>query len=942
MTGAAVLCFLFLLTLCGWGSAMLLMPRDASGHRVLMVPILGLCCGVLVTNFLAIFGLTGRSIGILALLFFTLLPVCLLALSRVARRRESDTAALGWKAARIIVPLAGEEFRRAALPLVTGLVCLLLVAWPLLVKGCGDYWGLANTDQPFYLTIADYIQSHPFGLPSADFAPGAQGLDTGVIVGVFYLFSMVSLISGIPVSLLFNVACAALLFLIPVSTVLLAEVGFGLRRRVSLTAGLLAASSSLIAHTFYLDSLGALSVMVLAPAALALAIRYLQRPDLKQALVVALFAASMYYCYFPGFGVMAVLIGAVVMGALVQRTVSIRHALLLASLAAVITACVFAPQAIIIFRRLVGEVFSRRLAATGVADEIILSFATTVTEQFVPFFWGLKPQGIAPYPRVLGSAALAPLLLYGLGLLLFAVLAFSVWRRVSALPADYTWALGGFLAVIGIYFAKDNGYGVFKLTTWVQPLVITGFAASFMGMAQVLKRSGFPKLAAAMLVIPVIYAGANVSRGFKLATFTLNKPAPGTISSAPDLDLEAYRELRNAARACPAGGIAVALGDSVAQRWSTPYLRDAGAYFLPTLTLNVTDSDFRDAAQRWRDGLRDVQTGCLLHWVNPSFDISPVPRLPDVWRTRVFGLAPIRSCRDVLLLGAGWYRKEQVWGVERGWQKRFRWLRKRGEAVLLDPSPGPKQLRLALAAGYGNPSATRHLILYVNGRKLDEIKFSAYARLVSSPFTPDPVWNHIELEIQEDAQALPRPYALWKKWIPLDPRILNVAVSEIAVVSAENADTDATPAVDLRVSAQFNRAMMNGVYPDLWIGREAEFKLRLPSNADQLEISGVLPNVKTFASPYRIHASLDGMELAEQKVNQPGPFDLRFSLCMPGKKTSADGVATVVIRPESTFVPSRQSASEDSRPLSIMVERLAALTGSACRPDGGVAHSLQR
>jgi hypothetical protein len=848
----------------------------------------------------------------------------------------------GWKAALpTLIPLALDEFHGAALPFLTGLIALLLVAWPLFLRGYGDYWGLANPDEPFYLTIADYIHSHPFGLPVSDFAPGSRGLDTGVIVGLFYFLSMTSLVTRIPVSLLFNVACAALLFLVPVSTILLSELGFGLRRRVSLTAGLLAAASSLIAHTFYLDSLGALSVMVLAPAGLALAIRYLHRPYLKQALVVALFVAAMYYCYFPGFGVMAVWIGSVVLGALVRRTVSLRHALLLAGLAAVITAFVFAPQAILIFRRMAGEIMSRRLSATGVTDEIILSFATTLTEQFVPFFWGLKPQGMDPYPRVVGSTLIIPLIRYGLGLLLSVVFGLSVLRRVSRLPADYTWALGAFLAIIAIYFAKDNGYGVFKLTTWAQPLVITGFTASCVGIAQVLKHRGFFFFPAAVLLMPVVYAGVNLNRTFKLATFTLNKPEPGNISSMPDLDFEAYRELGNAARACPGGIIAVGLGDSAAQRWSTPFLQDASAYFLPALTLNVTDSDFRDAGQRWREGFQNVSTGCLLHWIKPSSDIAPVPQVPDVWRTPVFGLAPIRSCRDVLLLGAGWYRKEQVWGVERGWQKRFRWLRKKAEAVLLNPSPGPKRLRLAMAAGFGNPSATRHLTLYVNGRKVDDIEFSAYARLLSRPFIPSPGWTHIELAIQEDAQPLPRPYALWKRWVPGDPRMLNVAVSEIAVVSDQGAEADAAQAIDLRISDQYNRALLNGVYPDLWMGREAAFKLRIPGEADALEISGVLPIVKTFPSPYRIHASMDGVELAEQRVTQPGPFDLRFSLCVAGRRKNADGVATVVIRPESTFVPAKQSASEDSRPLSIILERLAVVTRSTCQPDGGVVQPIR-
>src|SRR5437016_933764 len=154
MTAFAVCCFVMLLALCGIVPALTLLPGDPRGHRVLLLPFLGLCFGILATYSLAAFGLTGQTIALTTLVVFPLAAISLAASWRLVKWEWITSSRI-----------RREELKGAIAPLLSGATTVLLIAWPLLYKGYAEYWGFANPDQPFYMTILKYLHTHSFGLP---------------------------------------------------------------------------------------------------------------------------------------------------------------------------------------------------------------------------------------------------------------------------------------------------------------------------------------------------------------------------------------------------------------------------------------------------------------------------------------------------------------------------------------------------------------------------------------------------------------------------------------------------------------------------------------------------------------------------------------------------------------------------------------------------------
>ena len=81
-------------------------------------------------------------------------------------------------------------------------------------------------------------------------------------------------------------------------------------RRALVTAGL-AATSSLLAYTFYLSSLGTLTVMVSLPAAVGIALLYFRTMERRNAVLLALLIAGSLYNYGQGTIIFVAACGAV-------------------------------------------------------------------------------------------------------------------------------------------------------------------------------------------------------------------------------------------------------------------------------------------------------------------------------------------------------------------------------------------------------------------------------------------------------------------------------------------------------------------------------------------------------------------------------------------------------------------------------------------------------
>ena len=256
---------------CGVGIA-LLFVKERSASRLASIPAIGLCAGVLFTLFFARFGLTGRTIAVITLVSFGVFN------------------AVSWWRCRSRP--SGLELL-SALPVVLCCVGGLVVAgWPLLQAGMENYWGFANPDHAFYIPVIEYLDSHSFRVAPAEYFGVFRSLgdsqvlsisyDSSVILGLSYFFSMISVLTGAPVSLLFGVVTAASASIVPASVYVLCDYGLLLPRRFSIVASALTACSAITAYTFYLHSLGTMTVIAIVPVGVAFVLDYLRSPATAQ------------------------------------------------------------------------------------------------------------------------------------------------------------------------------------------------------------------------------------------------------------------------------------------------------------------------------------------------------------------------------------------------------------------------------------------------------------------------------------------------------------------------------------------------------------------------------------------------------------------------------------------------------------------------------------
>lgn len=751
MTLLALICFLLILFAAGLPLALFLSP-DSDGRRVLLAPVLGLCGIVLFTCFLASLGLTGREIGKIALAVVAVAAAGALVLPQ---RCTSLAAKLK------IQKFAMKEFRAAAPALCAGAFGCVLIAWPLLLSGCKDYWGFANPDQAFYMTITDHLEHHQFGLPPFERFHSVGRTDTAVILGLCYLFPMVSLVTGIPSVFLFLVLCAALVFLLATSAYLLCRTGLGLSPKAATVTAFVVALSSIGAQTFYHSSLGALAVAAVCPACLTLAGLYIARPGLRQAMLLAVLLTGMMFCYFPGFAVLGVVVGGWFVIPLLRGELPVRSLILVGGLAVLLAPLVFAKQSVALYQTLFQESVSNRLANS--TDETILSIDNILTEDSVPIIWGLKTLGYPP-PSFLGSPYQGTILLAGFGVLFIAITVIGCWG--NGCPLVFKSSLIAAAGVTMLYFARNNGYGVYKLITWLAPLATIAFSVSCLVLWGRAGRQRWLGLTAL-----VSFAALNLLQTVRLAESS-RRTMVASLNNAPGATLQDLSKLDAGARTADPQPVFVAVPDQVLQRWATVFLSEPNVYFLPIIPLVAYDSDSAFSVDYRKTAVGELSSGYLLSTTGALQDIvTTPPQNSFTWHDRLFAISPLNEVKNQLLVGAGWYRRETFSGFT-GQPRRFRWLRKRAELLILNPAPGPQRLYLTVMAGYGNPSPVRHLSLFLDGRKFDDVTIAGQARFLSREFTATGRVSQLEIMVQEGAHMLPRVHPLWNAWVPKGPAAL--------------------------------------------------------------------------------------------------------------------------------------------------------------------------
>jgi len=876
-----------LLFLAGYGPTMLLLPRRENFSRLVAVPPVGLACYIVASHCLAAAGLTGKWISIICAAVFLLLLLVSLRLRRLSR----------------------QEAREAGVPLLISFAGLLLAAWPLVYEGCHSYIAFGNPDAAFSLAVFEDMLDHPYGQAppgSFPFWPNAQFAH---IFGAGYLAVFLSLATQVSVLNLHEVLSASLVFIAPLSVYLFCLAGLKTSGDRAKAATCVCAASSLVSYTFYLQSLGAITLIALAPAVLAFWLLALETGRPHWILLTGLSFTGTCFGYYAALPMLALLSGSATLVALARRTTRFSTVAVAAGVATFLLAASYPRLAAAIVQRSIFEATSRRLQTGLAGPEILLSFAFALTEDVLPFFWGLS------IPPLAWDSAFAPpgvvfFLVLALSVTLFACLLFMLAWAGSGIPLQVRVPIALLLGS-GLYLlVQRNAYGVFKLVAWVNPLVLSCFLVGLLTVAQRAAKPAFAR--PCLYALAALLLGINVVWTVRLGVSSLG----GTLSSRGGmvgLTSQDLGQLRTIARLADRDSrILVVLPDPVAQRWAVTYLRRWKLSVVPYLSLSPDEPDAYEVGA----AANAESAVYILTWAGRQADIAVLHNAQPVWTSGKFQLLRVADTHNLIACGRGWYRSEGDPRLSGGWQRRFRWLRSNGEIILINPTTELLRLRLTMVSGHGRAVPEREVTLLVNGKEVDRLALSGMGVLISKPFRCQGFLNRLTIALPDNAEPVPRPLGLINAWVPKDARRLNIAVSSIELLTEHEYQRLPLPcSLDLTQPESRDAALLTGVYADRWIAGQARLTLRACGRAEAITIQGFVPGVSAPFFPLELSVWVNGMPLDPLELATPGTF--AATLRLPRSLASSD-LYEIRIRPTKTF-----TGRGDRRSLSVMLDRVA-------------------
>ena len=171
--------------------------------------------------------------------------------------------------------------------------------------------------------------------------------------------------------------------------------------------------------------------------------------------------------------------------------------------------------------------------------------------------------------------------------------------------------------------------------------------------------------------------------------------------------------------------------------------------------------------------------------------------------------------------------------------------------------------------------------------------------MLTKVFQATPPWSQMELEITEDASPLPRRHALWATWVPGEPRKLNVAVSEVALLDSSTVSAPSYVNIQTEIEEQ---TFLDGIYSDHWMGADASIDLQPDPDARQVELSGRLIRAHGLSVPYRISLTVQSLLLGTAVIDKFGPFRVVVPITPGFIALHLRHPVRLVLNPEATFV----------------------------------------
>ena len=794
----------------------------------------------------------------------------------------------------------------------------LLTLFPLFYFGADTYVGAVNPD--FFAGVVDnyyLLEGHSVttfaGTLADSFYPveRAAGHITASARFASGLFAIaMKLVLGVEIRTATALVIAFFMLSLPLTLYFFCRVVMQLEERAARISAWLIGLSAPTAMSYLYFYLGQNSGLPALPLVLTAAYLMLVRPGARTVVFCALLANALFIVYFAMLPYALAPAGALAIYLVATRRLSILAAARLAAGFLLVTAVPLVanlPATIQSMRMWLGVI------GTSLQGPYFLDF---LTEAFFYYFLGIYNYQASPWAIVLMGPIPARVAGFAVALACVALVAWFMraWTRDTQSRESRVFVLSAVLIYAMVWwlysFPKQYGYAVFKMSSWLQFILVPFMAYGMHRLLQGRTWQGRAIAAHAGSVLAAIlctaYVALNLAANIQYAYNGLgrNTDTGYIVNHFGVSGNRDYFELPAAAARWvkPDESIGLLFPDSIRNWWTSYYLMGhrqsmlshdmlpGEDEILPDIETQVAVDQYGNVQRRRTDyahgGASDqfyLTRGA--DDINRDIVATEIGEKP-VWENGSFRLFRASDARDILITGRGFFRLEYFKPVKGYFFPRvLRWSAEGGEFHLLRPAHPGQPYRLAFDAivGYEYPTDSRTLELWHNGKKIQEVVITHSARVVSDAFVPTEGANKLVVRIRERNQPTPRKFWLWNKDIPADYRRTNVAFANARILAPDRAAS--APAAELGRKIEFLPLLaaaeeFNGLQLDGWIGDGASVVVPAPSAATQIEVSGFVPGNLGFKFPYALKIGINGREY-DRAAAAAGPFTVQVPLA-PG------------------------------------------------------------
>ena len=795
---------------------------------------------------------------------------------------------------------------RAARPAAISVPLMLLaVFWPVVYQGTSLYLGTANPD--FYQSLAYQEVLTRFGIGALDPRPALDyTLDPffgtfpdplpAKFGGVMFAMLLQKALLLEPRTALMT-ALVVFLLALPVATYYFTKVALEAGERVAAVSAVLIAVSAPVAMSFIHVLVGQNSSLALLPLGLAVCYLAIRTRDWRVLLLALLVLDATFWIYVAILPYIGAPVGLYALYDLARNRQGALRWLLIAVGVLVSGFALLQLGMMPETRQLVADI----LGLLGRANRAV--YVDFLTEMSLPYSVGLSsyPLGssitMARVPAASLTAFAAVFVAAAMLVLAFYFRSVAHWaRRAAPEPRVFVLATLAIYAAVWLHFnfVSLYGYAIFKMASWLQfllvPFIAYGLVRFVAGRRERGARAGLETAAAAL--VGGLYVAANLvsTIDFDLKGLGRDTRKGAIVNSYGIGGNPDYPQLETALPRLvpPRSVVGIAAPDFIANLWIAYYVVRGGlkASF-------VSHDDFPDEDVV----LPDVRSGIVTnsaghvavykpryHAERPAYLLLQGPgnlnreiaehkgALAPLWSNQSFVLVDAAAARDVLVTARGFYRLEYFDPARFSWwwPERMRWTPQGGEFLLLNASRPQVPHRLSFLAVAGRErERARHLEIWLNGRRIDEVVVHGASRVVSKPFHPTGGFDKLVVTVRERVTLAPRNFGLWNRHIATDQRHLNLVVTQARVDTADAETAIALPA-RLRANEVIDRSFsFDGISLDGWVAPSAFVELALQRPARKALLRITVPGWAGYRFPLALKVKTNA-RLVERELAAPG------------------------------------------------------------------------